>query len=75
MGRHPEIPRLLKKMYPNMTADDALYSLYTSNKCNCSEVARIITKNTGVAVSPSGIWRHIERIEKDRMINGFNGNH
>lgn len=73
MGRHPEIPGLLKQMYPKLLPDDALYALYTSNKCNCSKVARIITEDTGTSVSPSGIWRHIERIDKDKMINGFNG--
>lgn len=75
MSRNKSIPEIVKLIQPDIHPDDTLYGLYRNLNCNCSAVARYITEKTGINVSISGVWRHIERIDKDRIINGMNGAH
>lgn len=64
----------VKLLYPELHPEDALYALYRQKNCNCAEVARYISdrlEHLGIRISRSGVWREIEKIEKNRMINGF----
>lgn len=74
MSERKSILAIIRTFNPHIYPDEALYGLYRECNSNCSAVARLIAAQTGVSVSPSAIWRHIERIKKDRQING-NGNH
>lgn len=71
MGRFTGILSIIKTLYPDKDADDALYELYQKQGCNAASVARYLQDEHQVELSHSGLWRQIERIKKDRLINGI----
>ena len=72
MGRFTGILTIIKKLYPDKDAEAALYDLYQEQGCNAAAVARYLQNKHQVELSHSGLWRQIERIKKDRLINGIN---
>ena len=72
MGRIEGIPSIIKNLYPDKDADDALFDLYQKQGNNAAAVARYLHDTFQVEISHSGLWRQIERIKKDRLIKGIN---
>lgn len=78
MPQKPRIPNLFIKISDNPDSCNPDYDAYMLYKRlgNAAEVARHVNtklKEKGYTdtVTPSGMWRHIERITKDLIINGF----
>ena len=84
MPRTPTIPDLIRKISDdpeNCNPDYDLYRLYRQYGESATDVTKHINnalqdKGYEDTVSISGIWRLIERITRDMVINGFglNGN-
>ena len=82
MPKHPLIPDLIRKISDdpeNCVPDKDLYLLYKRFGESHTAVTHHINnelkrKGYSDTVSISGIWRQIERITKDLIINGFNLN-